>query len=1272
MKFTHLHAHTSFSLLDGLCKIEDTVKRAKELEFSSYAITDHGNMFGVIPFYKECKKQGIKPIIGCEFYISPRGRGLKERVANHLILLAKNYQGYLNLMQLSTKAYLEGFYYKPRIDREILTEHSDGLIALSACLKGEIPESIVNGDKDLFNDTVDYYKNTFGEDFYFELQNHGIEEEDKVRDVLIKQAKSKKVKLVCTNDVHYLNKSDHTAHDILLCVQTGKKVTDTDRMKYTTHELYMKTHEEMAKLFPQESIENTLLIDSLCNVDIPLGQNLLPVFPCDNVDKKFKEEVRAGALKRFGKIEGEVKERLNYEYTVIKKLGFSSYFLIVQDFIRYAKANDIPVGVGRGSAVGSMVSYCLGITGVNPLQYGLLFERFLNPDRVSLPDIDIDFSDRGREAVIEYVTNKYGKENVSQIVTFGTMGSRSVIRDVYRALSIPISIADKTAKLIDQKLDLKEVFKKQPEIKNYIIATGVKPEHLLALEDLNRHASIHAAGVLISPDKITNHCPLMLGRKGEVASQYDMKATEELGLLKMDFLGLKTLTVIDDCAKAVGINIENIPLDDKKTYDLLSAGLTVGVFQFESTGMRDFLIKLEPKNIEDLAVAASLYRPGPMDLIDSYIKRRNGIEKIEYLHPKMEPALKNTFAYMIFQEQVMQITRDLAGFTLAEGDILRKAIGKKNKELLLAQRDKFIQGCVKEGNGDKIGGKVFDLIEKFADYGFNKCLAGDTTVKVRGMKNGPSNSDILTIKEIYNVLHSLPKNNSESSRKYKYKKGITVFGITNNNTRTKKVKIKDVVYNGNVDVFQIKTESGHIIKATDNHKFMCGNTWKEVKDILIGDILYVTDYKTDYSTNKYNFTNLNAMAHNNLIMQNIGDGKFKKGKLAPGYVNGEKTLFKKNRAILKSIHKNCQTCGLTSKSFDTHHIDGDYSNNKIDNLMILCKKCHRNIHTKINGGKQALLGHTVYISKIVSITLIGKEDVYDVEIDDESHAFFANGILTHNSHAVGYAILAYQTAYLKANYPAEFMCALLNSEINDLSRISKIIYDCDKVGIQVLPPSINKSDDKFSVDNGKIRIGLQSIRNIGAEFAEQIKLNRPYASMVDLCMKIDSRFYTSRKLESLISAGCFDEFGSRGGHIEAVKKVNKTSRNNDYYNLFEPEIDIPKAELPLDVLAKREREALGIYFLYNPLSKYKMEYNTISDIEEDVQTGFLCIVDEVKKKDRMAFVKVVDLDSNLECVAFSNVMEKTNFVVGEPYLISGILRSGKFRISKVIPAKDLI
>lgn len=1253
--------NTQYSVLDGLCKIQETITRAKELGFKSYAITDHGNMFGVIPFYQECKKQGIKPIIGCEFYIAPNGRKDRvERLSNHLILIAKNNTGYKNLIQLSTKSYLEGFYYKPRIDREILSEHADGLVCMSACLQGEIPKAILDNNKDAFNNAVDYYKSTFGDDFYFELQNHGLKDEDIVRDILIKNAQRKKIKLVCTNDVHYLNKDDHKAHDILLCVQTGKKISDENRMKYETHELYLKSYDEMVKLFPQEAIENTLLIDSLCNLEIELGKDLLPKFPCENVNKKLKEEIRIGTNKRFSKITDEIKTRVNYEFEVIKKLGFASYFLIVQDFINYAKSIDVPVGVGRGSVAGSLVAYVLGITEVNPLQYDLLFERFLNPDRVSLPDIDIDFADRGRERIIEYVSNKYGQDSVSQIVTFGTMGGRAVIRDVARTLSIPIGIVDNIAKMVDQKLSIEENCAIQKSLEPLIKSTGINPKHLTALEDLNRHASVHAAGVLISPDKITNHCPLMLGRNGEVASQYDMKATEALGLLKMDFLGLRTLTIIDDCCKAVGINIKNIPTNDKKTYDLIGKGLTVGIFQFESSGMRDYLIKLQPKNINDLAAMAALYRPGPMNLIDSYINRKYGRENVEYLHPKMEPALKDTYAICVYQEQVMQLTKDIAGFTLSEGDVLRKAIGKKNKELLLAQRDKFVKGCIKEGNGEALGNQVFDLIEKFALYGFNKCLSGDTVV-FRAGANQYSQDRKISIKDLYNIF------NSNSSAGYKYRnQGLCIYGGLGKTA--KQVTIKDVIKNGIKKVYKIKLKSGHNIKATDNHNFYVDGQWKQLKELKFGDLLSVTDYNR--SINKYNYNMSRHNKDSRPIKGYTGGSEFKKSKDNAMYINGNHILFEEARK-LKTQNPICEYCSKANCRLELHHIDKNRKNNNLSNLVLLCVSCHKKEDYKLGRTKRSQNGYAIYKSEIVSIEYIGKEETYDIEIKESSHAFYANGILTHNSHAVGYSILAYQTAYLKANYPAEFMCALLNSEINDLTRISTIIYDCNKMGIDVLPPSINKSDNKFSVEGKKIRFGLQSIRNIGGDFASEIKNNRPYKSMVDVCMKIKSNFYNSRKLESLINAGCFDEFGTRKGHVEIIDIVNQTSRNSDYYSFFEPDIVLGKGEFGLDDLAKREREALGIYFFFNPLSKYNIEATAITDITEDGIYGILCIVDNIKKKTTrggtMIIMKVIDLYSSMECLAFN-----MDFIEGEAYLINGKFSNGKFLVKKAILAKEVL
>jgi len=691
--FVHLHNHTHFSLLDGAIDIDRMFERAAELKFDSLAITDHGNMFGVLDFYLKAKKYGIKPIIGMEAYIAPGSRFEKKsggkggrKAAYHLVLLAKNQTGYKNLMKLSSLAYLEGFYYKPRIDKEILKQYHEGLIATSACMKGEIFQKLNWGNREEAIKSLEEYLEIFENDFYLEIQNHQIPEEagyDKVYEL----AKEMNVPVIATNDVHYLKKEHYSSHDVMLCIQSGKTVQDTNRMKYNTTELYLKSADEMYAAFPgkSEALERTLEIAEKCNLLIETDKILLPKFPLPEenremtLDRYLEKVTYEGAAKLFPKMTDEVKERLDYELKVIEKTGYAGYFLIVKDFIDFAHSQDIPVGLGRGSAAGSLVAYCTGITRVDPLRYDLLFERFLNPERVSMPDIDIDFCFERREEVIDYVRKKYGEKNVSQIITFGTMASKGVIRDVARALGMELSLADTLSKLIPihqgKPMPLAEALEKIPELKQRVTegdpAFETLIKHALVLEGLARHASIHAAGIIIAPDDITNYVPLYRAEeKGQkvTATQFTMKGCEKIGLLKMDFLGLRTLTVLHHAVqmirrRGIEIDLDKLSMDDQETYQIFCEGNTVGIFQFESQGMREFLKKLQPNRIEDLIAMNALYRPGPMENIDAYIDRKFGREKIEYLHPKLEPILQETYGIIVYQEQVMKIASELGGLS---------------------------------------------------------------------------------------------------------------------------------------------------------------------------------------------------------------------------------------------------------------------------------------------------------------------------------------------------------------------------------------------------------------------------------------------------------------------------------------------------------------------------------------------------------------------------------------------------------------------------------
>ncbi len=749
--FIHLHNHTHYSLLDGACRIEDMIELAIQFKMPALAITDHGNMFGAIEFFKKAKKAGIKPIIGVEAYIAPESRFEKSTQkgrenAYHIVLLAKNQEGYRNLLKLVSAGYLEGFYYKPRIDKELLRKHHEGLIALTACLHGEVPHRMVKSGMDAARKSALEYKEIFGEDFYLEIQDHGIPEEAIVREGMKELSEELNIPLVATNDIHYLKKEHADAHDILLCLQTGKDYDDPNRMRYSTKELYFKSPQEMEELFGDYpgAIENTLEIAEKCNLEIPFGTLHLPVYqiPAEEtvstLDDYLEKLAWEGLQKRYEEITPEIKQRFEHEISVIKQMGFSGYFLIVRDFTSYARQNGIPVGPGRGSAAGSLVSYALGITNIDPLRYNLIFERFLNPERVTMPDIDIDFCYERREEVIQYVRQKYGEKNVTQIITFGTMAARAVIRDVGRVLKMRYNDVDKIAKMIPPNTKLAEAIKTVPELKELVENTDEEIykklfDYALVLEGLSRHASTHAAGVVIAPEDLTNFVPLYKSKEGDVTTQYDMKWIEEIGLLKMDFLGLRTLTVIDDTLKllkrrGIELDLDKLPLDDPETYALFSRGETVGVFQFESSGMREYLRKLKPNRIEDLIAMNALYRPGPMENIDDFILRKQGAKKIEYPHPMLEPVLSETYGIIVYQEQVMQIASRLAGFSLGGADILRRAMGKKKDELMQEQREKFLSGAAQNGIPEKLAEEVFELIRKFARYGFNKSHAAGYSV----------------------------------------------------------------------------------------------------------------------------------------------------------------------------------------------------------------------------------------------------------------------------------------------------------------------------------------------------------------------------------------------------------------------------------------------------------------------------------------------------------------------------------------------------------------
>ncbi|MBI4691138.1 MAG: DNA polymerase III subunit alpha [Nitrospirae bacterium] len=743
--YVPLHLHTEYSLLDGAIKIKELIELASFHKMPAVAITDHGNLFGAVEFYKKVTKAGIKPIIGCEVYIAPKSRFDKDKIdvpeaSFHLILLAKDNNGYKNLVTLVTKAYTEGFYYKPRIDRALLEQYSGGLIGLTSCLKGEVPYYLHRDMTDKAREIAFEYKHILGpENFYIEIQNNGLPEQEKINAKLIELAGEMHIDIVATNDCHYLKKEDARAHDVLLCIQTGKTVSDENRLKFNSDGFYFKSPEEMKSFFKEmpEAVLNTRAIAEKCNVDFKLGTSLLPTYEIKtgiSPDSFLEDLAKKGLIEKLGpEPPAAYRERLKREIDIIKRMDYSSYFLIVWDFITYARKNGIPVGPGRGSAAGSLVSYCLDITELDPIKYGLLFERFLNPERISMPDIDVDFCKDRRAEVISYVSEKYGKDHVTQIITFGTMAAKAAIRDVGRALDMPYAEVDKIAKLVPNTLNITidDAIKTEAQLKD-LYGSNSRVQELLdiaqRLEGLCRHASTHAAGVVISPMPLTDYTPLYKNpADGTITTQFDMGAVESIGLLKFDFLGLKTLTVIEKTLNYIKENgselsLKDIPLEDQKTYELLSSGHTTGIFQLESSGMREILTKMQPNRFEDLIALVALYRPGPIGsgMIDDFIKRKKGQTPVKYELPQLKDILDETYGVILYQEQVMHIANKLANFSLGQADILRKAMGKKKPEEMEKQKETFIKGAVANRISEKKATRLFDLMSLFAEYGFNK------------------------------------------------------------------------------------------------------------------------------------------------------------------------------------------------------------------------------------------------------------------------------------------------------------------------------------------------------------------------------------------------------------------------------------------------------------------------------------------------------------------------------------------------------------------------
>ncbi len=1026
-RFSHLHLHTEYSLLDGFVPIKKLFNRLKELEMTSVAITDHGSMFGALEFYKEAKKNNIKPIIGCEMYISNGSYLEKDRKRSHLVLLAKNETGYHNLIKLVSESHIRGFYYKPRIDYELLKEYSEGLIALSACLSGDVQKSILNGNYEEAKKFAKKLKDIFLDDFYLEIQDHGTKAEKLVVKKVIELSRELGIKLVATNDVHYINKVDSKTHDILLCLQTGKLLSDDDRMRFPSDQYYLKSEEEMLELFDYitEAIYNTEEIVSKCHMEFDFSKRHLPEFKYDGDNIEYlKELCFLGLKQKYRDYENHI-DRLNRELDIIIKMGFVDYFLIVWDFIRFSKENDIAVGPGRGSAGGSLVAYTLNITEVDPIKYDLIFERFLNPERITMPDIDIDFEDIKRQKVIDYVINKYGKDHVAQIITFGTMAARGSIRDVGRVLEHPYYEIDRLAKYIPfkPKMTLDLAMKESDNFKKlYDDNQGLRKIVNIAkeIEGMPRHTSTHAAGVVISKNPIDSYVPLCV-QDGNITTQYPMSQLEELGLLKMDFLGLRTLTVIKEAKKLVyknhGIDVLINPDDnDIKTYEMISRGDTKGVFQLESKGMIRFMKELKPSNLEDIIAGISLYRPGPMDSIPTYIHNKNNPEDIKYLHPLLEPILNVTYGCIVYQEQVMEIVRKLAGFSYGRSDIVRRAMSKKKIDVMEREKNIFIhglvedgktvvEGCLKRGVSKDIAEEIFSDISDFANYAFNK------------------------------------------------------------------------------------------------------------------------------------------------------------------------------------------------------------------------------------------------------------------------------------SHAAGYSILIYETAYLKAHYPVEFMTATMSSMVGNQSKILSYIHDCHHMNIEILPPDINKSFGSFSVEDNKIRFALKTIKNVGKGIIKTIVENRPFKNFIDFVEKSDPSELNKRAVEALIKAGAFDNLGDNRAELLAsyeriidsvLSERRKNSKNQiSIFSMEEFDLGDISAlkvskmdDMEESIRLAFEKDVLGMYLSGHPLNKYKDNinkfnsiylsdvYNNYTDpyyisLHDEKKISIICMITSIKEMKtkagkKMLILKVEDLFDSIEVIVFPKIYLRMN------------------------------
>ncbi|MAE71855.1 MAG: DNA polymerase III subunit alpha [Gemmatimonadetes bacterium] len=1266
--FVHLHLHSEYSLLDGANRVGKLVDRVKELGQPAVAVTDHGNLFGAIEFYKAAQARGVKPIIGFEAYVASASRHERKQVRGddfepyyHLTMLAKNQQGFRNLCKLSSIAYREGFYYKPRVDREVLERHSEGIIVLSGCLSSELQRRLVRGDEEGARESVAWHRDVFGKgNYYLELQDHGIPEQAQANKGLLRLREEFDLPLVITNDSHYLHQHDHRAHDALLCVQTGKNVNDEKRFRFDSDQFYVKSTQEMAAQFGdlEEALLATREIAEKIELDLEFGKLLLPKFDIpegyEGADEYLADLSRKGLRGRY---EGDVPDaawrRLESELETIRGMGYSGYFLITADFVAAARRMGCSVGPGRGSAAGSLVAYALAITNIDPLRYDLLFERFLNPERVTMPDIDIDFADDRREMVIDYVKEKYGKDCVSQIITFSRMKAKAAIRDVGRVLGLSFGEADRVAKLVPTELNitLSEAIERVPELSEMASGGGINQDLLemsQAVEGMCRHAGIHAAGIVITPEPVENFVPLFQNADGDLATQWDMKFVEEYGLLKMDFLGLRTLTILDNAAEmirrnhGVEIDFDRLDLEDRETFELFGRGDTVGVFQFESGGMREYLTKLKPEKITDLIAMNALYRPGPMKNIDAFIARKKGEEKIELLHPSMEPILRDTYGVIVYQEQVMRIAQIMAGYSLGGADILRRAMGKKRADVMAEQKGVFVSGCEGNNIGRKTAFAVFDLLEEFAQYGFNKCLVGETLVV-----------DARSGRRVrIDALHSSA---AATGGTLEVASADPVIG------EARSERVAAVLENGIRPVFRVTTRSGRELVASANHPLLSPDGWRRIDELATGvrvavprriawavaeghpriDALEVEEEEAGIEALGEDATALDREDLRELIALDIAHRARAEGATLRWSRGGEllQHLLGRVGVIARRDGEGVEISELSELAELARFVAQARRSEAALPIVVDCVAWAANEvlcsskTVKRAGGEGGSASTTVFRGagtaildallrpregdlawdEIVAIESAGEAMTYDLEVPG-TRCFVADDLLVHNSHSAAYAYVAYQTAYLKAHYPLEFLAATMTSVMNDSDQVSHFMDECRRIEIAVEPPSVFDSAFGFSVSEGGLRFGLGAVKNVGRSAIESMIVARKkkgvHTGLFAWAKHLDLRLVNKRVIESLAAAGALDSFpGTRSSKFASadrtidVAHAHQREVASGQTSLFGEDGPGETIEPPLETLPEweraellnREKEVLGHYLSGHPLEDFRTEIDRFAN-----------------------------------------------------------------------------